>query len=988
MMDVRSVSLLLMGLVFKSVFLVAQPAGPAAVPEVAFMAMHPGGSLAALSYSDRSEVLLLDLDTGLPRQRLQWEGPPIAFLAFDRARERLVGATSGSVLIWRLSDFRLEAEVPLAVRPQGAEAAGRTTYAYDPDRQLLYRSYGSDLYCYSLRRKGLAKTLTNAKVPADSTARGAQLAQAPDRKVLWVLDPNKEQLRCIELERFRETARLDLPGAVAFAVENQRLAVLRRPPDSSAYVVDLFDAALEATASFSIDRPLPAEEQLRLAFTGVDKLSVSAHHSVIDLWLDGRQPSVFDFDLPYEELYFLLDGRLALRQGLTLRILDAWGRVASLHGLWAGTQPLYDARSGRRYQLEDAGIWEAGGRQLLAFDEGEGPVLTAAVSGEVLALGMGDGRILLYDLKAGERMRAFQAMQGPVNRLALDVPSHRIVAIGAPSGEAILLNALTGRRLTALPAGNSAIQSMALDQERVFLGDAAGTIRSYGLDDGRPLGAAQVQNGPVTALATHPAGRHLLVGGPRGILACTRPALQPDRHFWGHDNAVRHLAVEPDGRRFISTAGDNAVRVWDFHDGRLLHHLQPSGFAPRLAFPATANSEVAVTDERGSWSIEPLVQSSGPSDWSRMATRAVGSLPAIRPALSPDGQLLVRAGGARPGIGLWRAIGGQVRQWMPPGGLQVATMAFLDDSVTLLLAGDRSFQYWDARTGTLLRTVNYRASGLRLGGLCVDRQRARLWAFQQQSDQVLLFDSRSGQLLSDFHIQEFIGEGPVELLDMVISDDAGTLALVTDRGIVVYDTELNRPVSLVEHPVLAGAGPGKLFISPHGRMLAGVSPGREEIVVYDLYQESVLFRGPGRTAIFLDAYRMVMLREEEAGSTFLDLWNYLNGAPMGAFEIESRSKPTFLSYAPAARRLVTAAADGSFLVWKDAYRAAGPGTPPEYRFVQALPLPPGERGAAAISFSIGEHLEFRFPVEEEAPLVDEPSPMGHWPTPYRQNVQE
>ena len=270
-MDTKRVWLLVAGLLLAA----ARPAAQEA-PAIACTAFHPDGRLAAVSYRGGSEVLVFDMQSGLPRQRLHLEGAPIVFLAFDERRERLLGATPEALFLWRLSDFHQEARLELRIRPQGEEAPERAAYVYDPDRQLLYRSYGSDLYCYSLRRSGLAKTL-----PGSGEAdRGVLLAQAPAREALWVLDPQQEQLRRIELERFRETDRLDVPGALAFAVDNRRIAVLRRAPESGDYVLDLFDRQFERGASFPIAHPLPARFGMKLAFTGRRQLSIAAGRSV------------------------------------------------------------------------------------------------------------------------------------------------------------------------------------------------------------------------------------------------------------------------------------------------------------------------------------------------------------------------------------------------------------------------------------------------------------------------------------------------------------------------------------------------------------------------------------------------------------------------------------------------------------------------------------------------------------------------------------
>ena len=78
---------------------------------------------------------------------------------------------------------------------------------------------------------------------------------------------------------------------------------------------------------------------------------------------------------------------------------------------------------------------------------------------------------------------------------------------------------------------------------------------------------------------------------------------------------------------------------------------------------------------------------------------------------------------------------------------------------------------------------------------------------------------------------------------------------------------------------------------------------------------------------------------------------------------ESGLRAASLEYAPAMHRLLTTAADGAFLLWKEDDRGAEAATQPENRFEEALLLPARTEGAAFISFRIGAHLHFQFPID-------------------------
>lgn len=51
----------------------------------------------------------------------------------------------------------------------------------------------------------------------------------------------------------------------------------------------------------------------------------------------------------------------------------------------------------------------------------------------------------------------------------------------------------------------------------------------------------------------------------------------------GHESRVYGVAVSGDGRRIVSTSGDETVRVWDARTGREIHCLRGHGGVTRVA---------------------------------------------------------------------------------------------------------------------------------------------------------------------------------------------------------------------------------------------------------------------------------------------------------------------------------------------------------------------------------------------------------------------
>jgi WD40 repeat protein len=167
----------------------------------------------------------------------------------------------------------------------------------------------------------------------------------------------------------------------------------------------------------------------------------------------------------------------------------------------------------------------------------------------------------------------------------------------------------------------------------------------------------------------------------------------------GHSAWVRACAWSPDGKRLLSGAADNSLRVWDATSGECLLTLEghwtrvfacawsPDG--KRLLSGAADNS-LRVWDATSGECLRTLV-----GHWASVNACA----------WSPDGKRLL-SGAADKSLRVWDATSGKCLLTLEGHWANVFACAWSPDGERLLSgAADKSLRVWDATSGKCLRTL-------------------------------------------------------------------------------------------------------------------------------------------------------------------------------------------------------------------------------------------------------------------------------------------
>ncbi|MCA1841821.1 MAG: hypothetical protein LC792_01270 [Actinobacteria bacterium] len=232
----------------------------------------------------------------------------------------------------------------------------------------------------------------------------------------------------------------------------------------------------------------------------------------------------------------------------------------------------------------DLAVWAPGTAvrpRLMAPTRGQVNTVAVVGHGTRAAAGYQDGRVVVYDLRSGERVLAVGVPQGPVNAVA-----------AAPGGGPLVV--ARGRSLTVYDAGSGEeihrlavnrwpVLSVAASEDgRVAVsGGRDGVIRVWDLDSGAEQLALPGGRRSINALAlTH--GNGVVAGSSDGHLSCwdldaASEQVSIDTGPW----PINAVAVAPaaGGHRLVSGGNDGAVRIWDLQTGEALgpshRHQEP-----------------------------------------------------------------------------------------------------------------------------------------------------------------------------------------------------------------------------------------------------------------------------------------------------------------------------------------------------------------------------------------------------------------------------
>ncbi len=321
-----------------------------------------------------------------------------------------------------------------------------------------------------------------------------------------------------------------------------------------------------------------------------------------------------------------------------------------------------------------------------------------------------DGSLKVWDVAPdGPARRREQATLkghgGPVWAVAA-LADGRVLS-GGSDGAVRLWDAAQGIELQAWAKHNGEVYAVAVtpDGRRAVSGSMDETVRVWDVEQGRLLHTLKGHGGPVRAVSVTPDGLWAISAADdcalivwdleRGVKRC---------ELSGHEAAVRALAVTWQGRA-VSAADDRTLRVWRVESE--LHTLNGHRDAVRdMAMLPDGRSYLTVSDDR-------LIKQWG-LDWRRGPLRVLGGhrhdVNAL--ALFDNGRRAITASRDRT-LKVWNLESGQEMYTLSGHAAPVKAVVVLAGDARAVSGGsDGALKVWDLRLGREAGTLGRHAQGI------------------------------------------------------------------------------------------------------------------------------------------------------------------------------------------------------------------------------------------------------------------------------------
>jgi len=217
------------------------------------------------------------------------------------------------------------------------------------------------------------------------------------------------------------------------------------------------------------------------------------------------------------------------------------------------------------HQLAGHGDWVSA----VAFDP----------NGEALASGGDEGSVRVWQVATGDLLHLFPGHQDRVATLAF-IPQRNWLASG--SGDSVYLwDLATGARLQVLQGHTGSVRMLAVDPNGQWIWSSGADRALYRWSTATGEGTCLVHfESPITAIAPHPSGQHLVLGDSEGQIQFLSPETGEVQSCLVQDaGPVSALAYSPNGQ-YLASSHDRALALWEI-SGKISTELPGSLSMPR-----------------------------------------------------------------------------------------------------------------------------------------------------------------------------------------------------------------------------------------------------------------------------------------------------------------------------------------------------------------------------------------------------------------------
>ncbi|CAO3565254.1 unnamed protein product [Mortierella alpina] len=324
-------------------------------------------------------------------------------------------------------------------------------------------------------------------------------------------------------------------------------------------------------------------------------------------------------------------------------------------------------------------------------------VLSCAYSpdGKVLATGLGNGTISLYNTATWEKTCEMSGHTGDVYS-AVFSPSGQLIASGSRDSTVRLWDAQTGEPGAILSGHTDMVNSVVFSPsgQQIASGSYDQTVRLWDAQTGAPGAILRGHTGHILSVAFSPSGQQIVSSSYDNMVRLWDARTgAPGAILSGHTGYVFSVVFSPSGQQIASGSDDNTVRLWDAQTGEPGAIL--SGLSMSVVSVVFSPSGQQIASGSGDNTMRLWdAQTGAPGAILRGYTGHILSV-----AFSPSGQQIVSSSYDNA-VRLWDARTGA------PGAILSGHTSYVN-SVVFSPSGqqiasgsmDNTVRLWDAQTG-------------------------------------------------------------------------------------------------------------------------------------------------------------------------------------------------------------------------------------------------------------------------------------------------
>jgi WD40 repeat protein len=212
--------------------------------------------------------------------------------------------------------------------------------------------------------------------------------------------------------------------------------------------------------------------------------------------------------------------------------------------------------------------------------------VAASPDGQWFATGGDDGRVHLWELASGKRLKNLPALEGEVRGLKFSPDGAKLCSIS--TDKTLRICEVPGGKIVAQAHTDSELNALVwLADDDLATGGADRLIHLWHLDTAghslAPVKELGGHEGAVTALDVVPSARQIVSGSSDGSLRLWDVEAGKVIREMRHGGPVTAVAVRLDGRRFASAGTDKTAKLWEAGDGKQIAELKGDRYAQEYA---------------------------------------------------------------------------------------------------------------------------------------------------------------------------------------------------------------------------------------------------------------------------------------------------------------------------------------------------------------------------------------------------------------------